>query len=165
MKREIRVSEKFLIAGYGLILLFMFVQDWVPLGPLNDIQAIAQENSARELIVVTLIGLVQIVILMVLILCFIGRRYPIWAKIWLIIILHVFFAGVLTAWWIPYFFGLGAEEKAERYQTMFGNTHSFLPVMHGIVPNTLHTIFHVTLFLCILLTIYISFRDRKRTRS
>ena len=165
MKREIRVQEKFLIAGYGLILLFMFVQDWVPLGPLNDIQAIAQENSARELIVVTLIGLVQIVILMVLILCFIGRRYPIWAKIWLIIHPSCIFAGVLMAWWIPYFFGFGAEEKAERYQTMFGNTHSFLPVMHGIVPNTLHTIFHVTLFLCILLTIYISFRDRKRTRS
>ena len=165
MKREIRVQEKFLIAGYGLILLFMFVQDWVPLGPLNDIQAIAQENSTRELIVVTFIGVVQIVILMVLILCFIGRRYPIWAKIGLIIHPSCIFTGVLMAWWIPYFFGLGAEEKAERYQTMFGNTHSFLPVMHGIVPNTLHTIFHVTLFLCILLTIYISFRDRKRTRS
>lgn len=135
------------------------------LGPLNDIQAIAQENSTRELIVVTLIGVVQIVILMVLILCFIGKRYPIWAKVWLIIHSSCIFAGVLMAWWIPYFFGFGAEEKAERYQTMFGNTHSFLPVMHGIVPNTLHTIFHVTLFLCILLTIYISFRDRKRTRS
>lgn len=162
MKREVRISEKFLIACYGFILLFMLVQDWVPLGSLNDIDAIAQENTASQLLFITLIGVVQIVILLVLIFIFIGKRYPIWAKLWLIIHPSCIFTGVLFSWWIPYFFGIGAEEKVERYQIMFGDTHSFLPVMHGIVPNTLHFIFHVTLLLCILLTIYISFTDRRQ---
>lgn len=157
----IRISEKILIVGYGLILLFMLVQDWVPLGPLNDVEAIATENSTSELIVVTLIGGLQILILIGLILLFIGRRYPIWAKLWLIIHPSCIFAGALMSWWIPYFFGIGAQEKVERYNIMFGSTHAFLPTMNGIVPNTLHTLFHVTLFLCILLTLYISFTDHK----
>jgi hypothetical protein len=65
-------------------------------------------------------------------------------------------------WWIPYFFGYGAEERVDRYQQMFGDTHSFLPEINGIVPNTLHVIFHSLLLLCIILTIYISFTTKKK---
>ena len=61
-------------------------------------------------------------------------------------------------------FGFGAEERIERYQLIFGNTHSFLPVMNGIVPNTLHTLFHLTLLLSIILAIYISFSGNKKRR-
>ncbi|RDW15751.1 hypothetical protein CWR48_18620 [Oceanobacillus arenosus] len=162
MKRDIRVSEKALLFGYSFILLFMLVQDWVPLGPLNDLEAIAAENSTSELIVVTLIGVVQILILMGLLLLFVGKRYPIWAKLWLIIHPSCIFAGALMSWWVPYFFGIGAEERAERYDTMFGDTHSFLPIMNGIAPNTLHSLFHAVLLICIILTIYISVTDRKK---
>lgn len=85
MKREIRLSEKLLIAGFTLILLFMIVHDWVPLGTLNDVEAIAKERSIQELLIVTLVGVVQILILMGLVLIFMGKKYPIWVKLWLII--------------------------------------------------------------------------------
>lgn len=140
----------------------MLVQDWVPLGPLNDIEAIAAENTTSELIVVTLIGVVQILILIGLIFLFVGKKYPIWAKLWLIIHPSSIFAGAHMSWWVPYFFGIGVEEKVERYEIMFGDTHAFLPVMNGIVPNTLHSLFHAMLLTCIILTVYISVTDRKK---
>jgi len=70
------------------------------------------------------------------ILFFIGKRYPILIKIWLIVHPLCIFLGAIMAWWVPYLFGIGAEERVERYNAMFGNTHAFLPVMNGIVPNT-----------------------------
>lgn len=165
MKREIRVSEKLLLAGLSFILLFMIVQDWAPLGSLNDIQAIREEQSFNELLTVTLINVTQILILMVLVITFMGKRYPIWIKLWLIIHPVCIFAGVLLAWWIPYLFGYGAEQKVERYNQMFGDTHAFLPVMNGIVPNTLHFLFHITLLFCIILAIYISFTPSSKDRK
>lgn len=165
MKRQIRTSEKWLLFGYSLILLFMIVQDWVPLGPLNDVAAILADRTKNELIIVTLIGVVQIIVLMGLILLFVGKRYPIWAKLWLVIHPLCILVGAFVAWWIPYLSGHGAAEKVERYEKMFGNTHAFLPVMNGIVPNTLHTMFHLTLFLCIVLSVYIFVTNRKNLRK
>src|SRR5690625_4912682 len=137
----------------------MIVQDWVPLGSLNDIQAIADEQSFNGLLMVTMINVGQILLLLGIVIVFIGKKYPIWIKLWLIIHQLCIFVGVLIAWWIPYFFGYGAEQRVERYHRMFGDTHAFLPVMNGIVPNTLHTIFHIALLACIILTFYIAFTD------
>ncbi|WP_018932560.1 hypothetical protein [Gracilibacillus lacisalsi] len=162
MKREIRTAEKLLVLGLSLILIFMIVQDLVPLGPLNDIDAISADRSFNEILTVTLIGAVQILILLSIVLIFIGKRYPIWIRLWLIIHQSFIFVGALLDWWIPYFFGYGAEERVDRYQQMFGDTHSFLPEINGIVPNTLHVIFHSLLLLCIILTIYISFTTKKK---
>lgn len=161
MKKKIRLSEQWLIFGYFFILLFMIVQDWVPLGIFNDIEAITALQSAKELMVVTLINVAQIILLLGIIITFVGRRYPIWVKLWLVIHPSCIFVGVMISWWIPYLLGVGAEEKVDRYQQMFGNTHSFLPIMHGIVPNTLHTIFHLTLLFCIIISMYIFFSNNK----
>jgi hypothetical protein len=133
----------------------MIVQDWIPLGALNDVEAIAATQSTSELITTTLIGVIQILLLLGGVLFFIGKKYPVWAKIWLIIHPACIFIGALVAWWIPYLFGVGAEARVDRYNVIFGNTHAFLPVINGIVPNTLHTLFHLILFTCIVLTIYI----------
>lgn len=165
MKREIRMSEKLLLAGYIFILLFMVFHDWVPLEPFNDTEAVRGDQSISELLTVTLINSVQILLLIGLILLFIGRKYPIWAKIWLIVHPSCIFAGALIAWWIPYLFGYGAVERAGRYEEMFGDTHSFLPVMNGIVPNTLHFLFHLALLTCIVLAVYISFTNSRKEIS
>lgn len=166
MKRGIRLSEKLLLAGFSFILLFMIVQDLIPLGPLNDVQAIAKDRSFSELFMVTMIGTVQFVLLLGGLIYFMGKRYPIWVKLWLMIHPVCIFVGVCIDWWIPYFFGIGAERRVERYNQMFGDTHAFLPVMNGIVPNTLHTTFHIVLLTCIILIIYISFTNvRKREKS
>src|SRR5690625_1512742 len=156
MKRNIRLSEKFLVLGYVFILLFMIVQDLVPLGVLNDVEAIASVESLNEIIETTLIGVVQILLILGGLL-FMGKRYPLLVKIWLIVHPACILLGAIMSWWIPYFFGTGTLEKIERFNIMFGNTHSFLPVMNGIVPNTLHTLFHFVLVICIILTSYISF--------
>ncbi|QDP39685.1 hypothetical protein [Radiobacillus deserti] len=161
MKRKIRFSEKLLLAGLSFILLFMIVQDWVPLGSLNDVQAIREEHTFNGLVTVTLINVTQILLLIGLVVIFMGRRYPTWIKLWLIIHQVSIFVGALISWWIPYFFGYGAEQKVQIYNQMFGNTHSFLPLMNGIVPNTLHILFHITLLFCIIVMIYISFTSSK----
>lgn len=76
--------------------------------------------------------------------------------------LSCIFVGALLDWWIPYFFGYGAEERAARYEQMFADTHSFLPVMNGIAPNTIHVIFHTILLFCILLSLYLSLTNKKK---
>lgn len=165
MNRNIRQSEKFLVIGYIIILLFMIVQDLVPLGALNDIEAISSAESFNEIIVTTLIGTVQIILILGGVLLFIGKRYPILVKIWLLAHPSFILLGAIMSWWIPYLFGTGTEEKIERFNNMFGNTHSFLPVMNGMVPNTLHTIFHLVLLICIILTSYIFLTGYKKDKA
>lgn len=165
MKRDIRLSEKFLVLGYVFILLFMIVQDLVPLGALNDVEAIASVESLNEIIVTTLIGVVQILLILGGVLLFMGKRYPLLVKIWLIVHPACILLGAIMSWWIPYFFGTGTLEKIERFNIMFGNTHSFLPVMNGIVPNTLHTLFHFVLLIGIILTSYICLTRKSKGKG
>lgn len=161
MKRNIRLSEKLLLIGLIFIFLLMIVHDFVPLGPFNDVEAILNDRPLKELIFVTIVNAGQILLIIIGVLFFIGKKYPIIIKLWLIIHQSCIFIGALIAWWIPYIFGIGAEQRAERYQEMFGDTHSFLPIMNGIVPNTIYTIFHFTLLFCIILTIYICVTNNK----
>ncbi|MGM9920444.1 MAG: hypothetical protein ACI33O_04305 [Bhargavaea sp.] len=165
MKRKIRLPERGLLLGLYAILIFMLVQDWVPLGSLNDVDSVFQVHSFTDILTSTLINAGQFVLLIFIVRLFIGRRYPVWARLWLIIHQGFIFAGALMAWWIPYLFGVGAEEKAEPYRIMFGSTHSFLPEMNGITPNTLHTGLHAVLLICLLLTIYITFTGPKKTKK
>ncbi|PAV29708.1 hypothetical protein CIL05_10070 [Virgibacillus profundi] len=164
MNRNITVAEKLFVTGLGLILLFMLFHDWLPLGNLNDIHGIQEVNTLKELIVNTIINVVSILVVTVIALLFIGKRYPIWAKVWLIIHLGSIFYGALSAWWIPYLFG-AVNERIERYSMMFGETHTFLPVMNGIVLNTIHVLFHLILLITWILSIYISFKFRNMYRE
>ena len=68
------MSEKLLLLGLSLILLFMIVQDWVPLAPLNDVQAIADEHTFEELLLVTIMGVGQFALLLCLFLIFVGKK-------------------------------------------------------------------------------------------
>ena len=163
MKRNVTVSEKIFITGLGLILLFMLSHDWIPLGSLNDIQGVCAENTMSGLIQLTIINTISVLVVVVLTLLFIGKRYPIWARIWLIIHLGSILYGAISAWWIPYLFG-AEPELIERYNVMFGNTHSFLQVMNGVVPNTIHVLFHVTLLMTWILSVYISFKKEEKSR-
>lgn len=157
MKRKITISEKAFMIGLILILLFMLIHDWVPLGALNDVEAIKSQQTTSELLQITALNTLSILIVMVLAMAFIGKRYPIWAKLWLVIHLGFIAAGVIIAWWIPYFFGAD-QETIDRYDAMFGNTHAFLPEMNHITPNTIHVFFHLVLLVTWILAIYISIK-------
>ncbi|HTU81762.1 MAG TPA: hypothetical protein VMF61_06510 [Candidatus Acidoferrales bacterium] len=67
--------------------------------------------------------------------------FPGWLMAYLWISYGTLFAGQLRAWWIPYLFR-PEPERARRYCAMFGNTHAFLPVRNGLVPNTAHLTLH-----------------------
>ena len=162
MKRDIRLSEKFLVLGYIFILLFMIVQDLVPLGALNDIEAIASVESFNEIIVTMLIGAVKKLRILCGVVLFICKIYTLFVIIWLLVHPTCILLGAIMSWWIPYLLGTGTEEKVERFNIMFGNTHSFLPIMNGIVPNTLHTMFHLVLLICIILTSYVFLTSRDK---
>src|SRR5699024_1523673 len=118
MKRDIRLPEKCIVLGYVFILLFMIVQDLVPLVVLHDVVAIASVESPNEIIVTTLIGVVQILLILGGVLLFMGKRYPLLVKIWLIVHPACILLGAIMSWWIPYFFGTGTSEKIERYNIM-----------------------------------------------
>jgi hypothetical protein len=62
----------------------------------------------------------------------------------------VLFVGQMRAWWLPYLFR-PEPDRAARYRIMFGNTHSFLPMRNGIVPNTAHILLHIATLLTLLL--------------
>lgn len=122
--------------------LFLWVHDWVPLGRLNDVAAVRSQDTTMRLVIVTLIQSVPFTVGLFLSIAYFGRPYPHWLYEWLWISYGLIFVGQLRAWWLPYLFR-AEPERAARYQIMFGETHSFLPMRHGLVPNTAHIMLHV----------------------
>ncbi len=154
MERHITIPEKILLVLLTAILVFMIVHDWIPLGSLNELEGIRAENTIGELLFTTLFNTISIGIVLFLAYWFRGRIYPLWVKAWLIIHPCFIFAGALKAWWIPYF--TGADDAAlKRYETMFADTHHFLPEINGFSVNTIHAVFHATLLTCIFLIVFI----------
>ncbi len=123
---------------------FLWLHDWIPLGRLNDVNAVRRQDSTVRLVIVTLIQSVpySIGLLASVLYWHMSRRFPDWLWIWLWVSYGMLFVGELTAWWLPYA-TRPKPERAARYQAMFGNTHAFLPERNGIVPNTLHCLLHL----------------------
>lgn len=161
MKRKILFTEKVFLTFMWLILLIMLFHDWIDLGPFNDLEGIRARNTTEELILITGINVASIGIILLLAHLFAGKTYPLWVKLWLVIHPSCVFAGALSAWWIPYFFGTDAD-MVERYEIMFGDTHSFLPERNGITVNTIHVLFHSMLLFCIFLAFFISFVQKRK---
>ena len=135
-------SEILLLALQLFQVLFLWIHDWVPLGRLNDVAAVRSVDTRSRLVVVTLIQSVPFTLGLLFCLGNFGLPYPHWLHMWLWISYGALFVGQIRAWWIPYL--LRAEpERAVRYQVMFGKTHTFLPVRHGLVPNTAHIMLHL----------------------
>jgi hypothetical protein len=136
------VLEQALIGLQVYQVLFLAVHDWVPLGKLNDVEAVRRADPLGRLIRVTLIQTVPYAIGLFFSVRSYGRMWPDWLDWYLWISYSLLFAGQLRAWWVPYL--LRPEPvRAERYRQMFGNTHSFLPLRNGMVPNTAHLTLHV----------------------
>ena len=131
-----------LLALQTFHVLFLLLHDWIPLGPLNNLAAIRAANSFGKLFLATAISSSFFVVALVFSLIHRDGPYPHWL-LWYLLISYLFlFYGELQAWWIPYF-GPPQPERAARYQTMFANTHAFLPPRNGIPLNTLHVFLHM----------------------
>jgi hypothetical protein len=131
-----------LVALQAFQVLFLWVHDWVPLGRLNDVDAVRSADSTHRLVLVTIIQSAPFTIGLLFSLLNFGRAYPHWLYNCLWISYGLLFLGQIRAWWIPYL--IKAEpDRAARYQVMFGKTHSFLPPRNKIVPNTAHILLHL----------------------
>ena len=119
------------------------LHDWVPLARLNDIAAVRREIPVRNLFIATLIQTSFFAVGLVFSIRYFGRRAPGWLNYWLWITYALLFTGEIEAWWIPYLVRPNPE-RAARYQRISGNTHSFLPIRNGIVPNTEHILLHLS---------------------
>jgi hypothetical protein len=129
-----------LIALQAFQVAFLWLHDWAPLPPLNDVRAVRATDSARRLVFVTMLQSAPYTAGLVFTLLGDGHLGRATAT-WLWVSYGVLLAGELQAWWIPYLLRPDAA-RAARYKTMFGATHAFLPERNGIRPNTLHVALH-----------------------
>jgi hypothetical protein len=121
---------------------FLALHDWIPLGRLNDVRAVREENPGAKLLIGTVISTALFVPPLVEGLRRPHGPWPSWVWIWLLVGYGWLFVGEIQAWWWPYFMG-SSEKMVERYRVMFGKTHAFLPERRGIRINTLHFVLHL----------------------
>jgi hypothetical protein len=122
------------------VTVFVAVHDWVPLGRLNDVNAVRAGEPAVRLIAVTVVstapfgfGVIESV------------THPLGFPTWLMTFLWISYGvatyGLLRTWWAPYLL-FEEPRRAARYQALHGRTHAFLPLHNGMRPNTLHVTVH-----------------------
>jgi hypothetical protein len=134
--------QALLVALQAFQVLHLAIHDWVPLGRLNNVQAVRQEVSVKALGLGTLISTLPFALGLLFSVRHLGTPFPAWLKWWLGLSYGFLFLGELEAWWIPYLL-VPQPKKAVRYGRMFGGTHAFLPSHNGIVPNSLHVVLHL----------------------
>jgi len=130
-----------LIILQSLHVVFLWLHDWVPVAPLNDVAAVRRADPLSRLVRVTLIQSIPWTIGLAFSLRHLTTPFPPWLWWWLWISYGTLFIGELRAWWVPYLLRPDPA-RAARYRSMFGNTHAFLPARNGITPNTLHVALH-----------------------
>jgi hypothetical protein len=124
-----------------LVVLFIGLHDWMPLGRFNDVRAAQAADTRKRLVTVTVVSTLPFAIGLAASVYYAAAASTMWL-VWLLWISYgVGLYGLLRTWYVPYLL-VPDPVRAARYRTMFGDTHSFLPVRDGIVPNTLHVIFH-----------------------
>ena len=129
---------------------FLWMHDWVPLGRLNDVEAVRRQDSIGQLLLVTLIQSTPFTLGLWWSIEHFGQPFSFWPLRWLTVSYGILLAGQLRAWWLPYL--LRPEPaRAARYQAMFGRTHAFLPPRHGLVPNTAHVLLHLATLITLLI--------------
>ena len=132
-----------LICLQALQVAILWTHDWVPLGSLNDVAAARASDTRGRLVGVTLVQSVPFTVGLVASVAYALTGRPRWVWNWLWVSYGLLLAGELRAWWWPYLVR-PEPERAARYRAMFGRTSAFLPERNGMVPNTLHTILHIS---------------------
>jgi hypothetical protein len=142
----------------SLVVLFIALHDWVPLGRLNNLKAVRAADTTIRLVFVTALSALPYAVGLAASLYFVSSRMPNWLTWWLWISYGLGVYGMVRAWYWPYMIG-GDPARAERYQQRFAHTHAFLPTLHGIRPDTLHVCFHVVYLSALVLLGVLTFHD------
>jgi hypothetical protein len=138
-----------------ILLLFMALHDWIDIPPLTDLPALKRAHSLKFRLLGSCINTIFVLVPLIITFCYLTAVPPLWMRLLLVTIYGLLTFGTMTAWWIPYFgsgyWVHGNQAGFEEYR----NTHSFLPAKgENVVPNTLHVILHLQIWICLLLSIY-----------
>lgn len=139
-----------------LLLIFMLFHDWIPVSPYNDIEALKRVDSNSWRLFGSFVNSMPVIIGLIYCFYYNGKTLPFFAGIILSIIYGILTVGTIFSWWIPYFFGSSKKYKI-RFQK-FKNTHHFLPARgDNVIPNTLHVVLHLQVWMCFIFALYYSF--------
>ncbi|ELX08689.1 hypothetical protein Jab_2c07440 [Janthinobacterium sp. HH01] len=136
------MAKVYLLLLQLLQVAFLWIHDWLPLGALNDVRAVREQDSLRRLLIITIVQSLSFTLLLALCVIYFQSAYPLWLVRSLWIAYSLLLIGQLRAWWLPYLFR-AEPDRAARYRKMFGKTHAFLHERSGLVPNTAHTLLHI----------------------
>lgn len=144
----------FFIILQFILLFFMLFHDWVPIPPLNDVEALKVSDSDFYRFLGSVINGVIVLIPLIITLNYYHQpSISRFATITVTAFYLLLTVGTVLSWWAPYFFG--SSQKHKQQFSKFNNTHHFLPARgDNIVPNTLHVILHLQVWICLAIAIY-----------
>ena len=151
----------FFIIIQCILFLFMALHDWINIPPLTNLPALRKAHSLQSRLIGSLINSILVLIPIIVTLVYMSSPLPLWARLIFALIYGLITVGTITAWWIPYFGGgyliHGNGAGFEEYR----DTHAFLPARgDNVIPNTLHVILHVQVWICFGLSLYWLFSGR-----
>lgn len=140
-----------------MLLLFMTLHDWIHLPPLTDIRAIEKYSTKRGRLINS-----SIFFFLVFIPLFLTWYYAPCFPFWVLFSIVNFYGwlslGTILSWWIPYLFG-GYTNNHKQSFVEYEQTHHFLPsIRDHVIPNTLHVILHVQIWVCLAISLYLAFK-------
>lgn len=134
----------------------MLFHDWIsvpPFPPFNNITALKAVDSNKHRLFGSIVNSIPVLIPLVLTLHYYPSRMPASTAITIVAFYLALTIGTILSWWTPYFFGSSAQQK-QRF-SKFNDTHHFLPALgDNVVPNTLHVILHLQVWLCLAFSVY-----------
>lgn len=134
----------------------MVFHDWVHVPPLTDIRELEKCSTKKGRLANSAIFFFLIFIPLVLTVIY-KTNYPLWVLITIVNFYGWLTLGTTFSWWVPYFFGSSQKHKDNFVE--YNNTHHFLPaIKDNVIPNTLHVILHVQIWICFILSVYLLIR-------
>lgn len=138
------------------VVLFMALHDLIPLGSLNNLKGVHSADPKAKLVRVTVLSALPFAVGLAGSAYYASTQLPIWL-VWLLWITYGGATyGMLRSWYVPYLL-VPEPARATRYQTMFANTHTFLPTRNGLAPNRLHVAFHAILIATVVLLVSLTY--------
>ncbi|MBM18092.1 MAG: hypothetical protein CL947_03450 [Epsilonproteobacteria bacterium] len=142
---------QFFIVLQTILFFYITLHDWIEARPFTDIQALRSKFTVKKIAFGSLVYTLIIGIPLYLTIAYPEMSLVVAGNICIFYALTTL--GTILSWWVPYFFGSSSEHKKEF--AIFKNTHTFLPIRGtNVVPNTLHVILHVQIWLCCIISFY-----------
>ena len=131
----------------AITILIVALQNWVHLPPLTDIRTLEKYRSFKERLADSIIPTSVLIVPFIGTLVYLPGPLPQWL-IWAGSFVYTYVLyGLMSQWWLPYFFTTTDEHKAESQA--YKTTHHLLPARGDrVVPNTMQVIILLLVVVC-----------------